>query len=121
MTLEQLARENGVLLSDRSTPCGSSSKPLGGDDTTPMALMSRLASSTSPAKDAGQCVVYVLGMEINTASFAMYTFSMSVLIQALLVISISCAADHGNYRKRLLLAFAFVGATATMLFLPVTP
>jgi UMF1 family MFS transporter len=59
-------------------------------------------------------------MQINTASFAMYTFSLSVLFQALLVVSISCAADHGNYRKRLLLFFAFAGSIATILFLPVT-
>jgi len=51
----------------------------------------------------------------------MYTFSLSVLFQALLVVSISCAADHGNYRKRLLLFFAFAGALATMLFLPIVP
>lgn len=79
-------------------------------------LMKRLVSP-----DAGQCVIYFLGVEINTASFAMYVFSISVLVQSLLVISISCAADHGNYRKRLLLGFAFLGATATMLFLIVTP
>lgn len=66
-------------------------------------------------------MVYVLGLEINTASFAMYTFSLSVLFQALLVVSISCAADHGNSRKRLLLVFAFAGAVATMLFLPIVP
>lgn len=51
----------------------------------------------------------------------MYTFSLSVLFQALLVVSISCAADHGNYRKRLLLFFAFAGSISTMLFLPVVP
>ncbi|KAG9243840.1 autophagy-related protein 22-like protein [Calycina marina] len=107
ITLEQMARENGVLLSDKVTPCGSSSShpiphPHGG-------------------RDPGQCIIYVLGMEINTASFAMYTFSLSVLFQALLVVSISCAADHGNYRKRLLLVFGFAGAVATMLFLPVQP
>jgi len=51
----------------------------------------------------------------------MYTFSISVLIQALLIISMSGAADHGRYRKTLLLAFAFIGAAATMLFLPVVP
>jgi UMF1 family MFS transporter len=51
----------------------------------------------------------------------MYTFSLSVLFQAVLVVSISCAADHGNYRKRLLLFFAFSGAVATMLFLTVVP
>ncbi|OTA84567.1 hypothetical protein M434DRAFT_83227 [Hypoxylon sp. CO27-5] len=89
--LESLARENGVLLSDRETPCGDNSN--------------------------GQCIVTVLGIEINTASFAMYTFSISVLLQALLVVSISCAADHGNYRKRLLLAFAWTGSFCVMAYI----
>jgi UMF1 family MFS transporter len=66
-------------------------------------------------------VVYVAGMQINTASFAMYAFSLSVLLQALIVVSISCAADHGNRRKRLLLLFAFSGSIAMMCFLPVAP
>jgi len=66
-------------------------------------------------------VVHILGIEINTASFAMYTFSISVLIQALLIISMSGAADHGRFRKTFLLWFAFVGSIATMLFLPVVP
>jgi UMF1 family MFS transporter len=51
----------------------------------------------------------------------MYTFSISVLIQALLIISMSGAADHGRFRKTFLLCFAFVGSIATMLFLPVVP
>lgn len=50
----------------------------------------------------------------------MFSFSLSVLFQFLVVISISCAADHGHYRKKLLLIFAWTGATATMLFLPIT-
>ncbi|KAI1213814.1 autophagy-related protein 22 [Annulohypoxylon truncatum] len=89
--LESLARENGVLLSDHETPCGDNAN--------------------------GQCVVSILGIEINTASFAMYTFSISVLLQALLVVSISCAADHGNYRKRLLLTFAWVGSFSVMCYI----
>ncbi|XDG07046.1 hypothetical protein ABKA04_006661 [Annulohypoxylon sp. FPYF3050] len=89
--LESLARENGVLLSDRKTPCGDNGN--------------------------GQCVVSILGTEINTASFAMYTFSISVLLQALLVVSISCAADHGNYRKRLLLTFAWIGSFCVMFYI----
>lgn len=93
--LETLARENGVLLNDPNTPCGS---------------------SDSKKKDDGQCVVYVLGMPVNTASFAMYTFSVSVLAQALLVVSISCAADHGNYRKKLLLTFAWIGSFSVMAY-----
>lgn len=60
-------------------------------------------------------------MEINTASFAMYTFSLSVILQAILVVSISCAADHGNSRKRLLLIFAYTGALAMMCFIAVVP
>ena len=51
----------------------------------------------------------------------MYTFSFSVLIQALLIISMSGAADHGRYRKLLLLTFAFTGAVATMLFIVAVP
>jgi UMF1 family MFS transporter len=87
-----------------------------------------LSSSTSalhtlfkPGPEKGQCVVYILGVEINTASFAMYTFSISVLIQALLIVSMSGAADHGRFRKTFLLYFAFVGSIATMLFLPIVP
>ncbi|KAG6123740.1 Autophagy protein 22 [Claviceps humidiphila] len=91
--LETLARENGVLLSDPTKSCGTSDSKSDGD---------------------GQCVIYVLGIEINTASFAMYTFSVSVLLQALLVVSIGCAADHGHYRKKLLLYFAWIGALAVM-------
>lgn len=56
-------------------------------------------------------------MDINTASFAMYTFSISVLVQAVLVVSISCAADHGNYRKRLLLAFGWIGSICVMAYI----
>lgn len=75
----------------------------------------------APNPEKGQCVVHILGVEINTASFAMYTFSISVLIQALLIISMSGAADHGRFRKTFLLWFAFIGSIATMLFLPVVP
>jgi UMF1 family MFS transporter len=74
-----------------------------------------------PNPEKGQCVVHILGVEINTASFAMYTFSISVFIQALLIISMSGAADHGRFRKTFLLWFAFGGSIATMLFLPIVP
>lgn len=51
----------------------------------------------------------------------MYTFSLSVLVQALIIISMSGAADHGSYRKTFLLHFAYVGATSTMIYLLATP
>lgn len=112
MTLEQMARDRGVLLSDKTTPCSSTWTPSRQLD---------LAGSRAPAPDAGQCIIYFLGMEINTASFALYTFSLSVLVQAILIISMSGAADHGSYRKTFLVIFALVGSIATMLFLVVVP
>lgn len=42
-------------------------------------------------------------------------------MQAILIISMSGAADHGRYRKTLLLVFAAIGAAATMLFIAATP
>lgn len=108
-------------MSDRSTPCRASF-----DNPSPSTLVDTsvahaLRSASSPHPDTGQCIIRLLGAEINTASFAMYTFSLSVLLQALVIISMSGAADHGNYRKTLLLSFAFTGALATMLFLPIVP
>lgn len=47
----------------------------------------------------------------------MYTFSTSVLLQALLVVSISSAADHGQYRKKLLLGFAWLGSFSVMMYI----
>lgn len=121
ITLEQLARERGFLLSDRTVSCSASFKT-----AVPTAFSNATASNGAsgpvpPREDKGQCIINFFGTDINTASFAMYTFSISVLIQALLIISMSGAADHGRYRKSLLLSFAFTGAVATMLFLAITP
>ncbi|KAK0305661.1 Autophagy protein 22 [Friedmanniomyces endolithicus] len=109
ITLEDLARGSAtaVLASDHSRPC-----KVQGLDT-------RGAGANKHALQ--QCVVRILGNEVNTASFAMYTFSISVLLQALVVVTMSGAADHGRYRKTLLISFAVLGSVATMLFLPVTP
>lgn len=101
-----MARDRGVLLSDKTTPCTATWPS--GDSVDAM--------STTKT----QCIIYFLGSEINTASFAMYTFSISVLIQSLIIVSISAAADHGLYRKTFLLVFAIVGSISTMLFLPLT-
>ncbi|KAF2663567.1 MFS general substrate transporter [Microthyrium microscopicum] len=106
ITLEQLARERGVLSTDHTTPCVTGLEP---------------SPHGKKPIEAPQCILHILGTEINTASFAMYTFSISVLLQSLLIISMSGAADHGTHRKTLLLTFAWTGAIATMLFLPLNP
>lgn len=112
ITLEDLARASpsAVLASDHNTPCRER-----GIDST------QHARTGSGHGKASQCVFRVFGAEVNTASFAMYTFSVSVLLQSLVVVTMSGAADHGRYRKSLLIAFALVGSVATMLFLPITP
>lgn len=118
-----MARDRGVLLSDKTTPCSAtwhaSLEALG--LTSPSHLFGNPRYRENAVPSASQCVVYVLGTEINTASFAMYTFSVSVLIQAILIISMSGAADHGSYRKTLLVIFAFIGSISTMLFIAVSP
>lgn len=120
ITLEQLARERGVLLSD-GTSCSAGFKTTMPANFPNATLSYKASKHLTPRADKGQCIINFLGTDINTASFAMYTFSISVLIQALLIISMSGAADHGHYRKSLLLSFAFTGAVATMLFLAVVP
>jgi MFS-type transporter involved in bile tolerance (Atg22 family) len=74
VTLEQLASENGVLNSDKTTPC---------------------IARTNLFED-DRCVFRIFGKWVDTASFALYVFSISVLLQALVVISMSGAADHGS-------------------------
>jgi UMF1 family MFS transporter len=81
VTLEQLARERGVLKSDGVTSC-----------VAPRSGAMRRADETDNA-----CVVNILGAMINTSSFALYTFSLAVGVQALVLISISAIADHGRH------------------------
>lgn len=85
LTLESLARERGILPSSH-LPCVGPGSP---------AESNGAPSAVRRAEGEEQCVVGLLGMEINTASFAMYTFSLAVLVQALTLISFSALADYG--------------------------
>ena len=57
-----------------------------------MTLLARAAA----ADDNNQCMIKLFGNEITTASFAMYTFSTAVFVQAILLASIGAIADHGK-------------------------
>ncbi|CCH46460.1 Autophagy-related protein [Wickerhamomyces ciferrii] len=135
LLLEQFARENGVRLDNHLIPCLSSSPivppilPPPGNGTSPglgdpvSKLFTRDHDGSSGAtttEEQVKCVVYVLGGYIDTSSFALYTFSFSVFIQTLVVISMSGAADRGHYRKQLLITFGFVGALATISYIYIT-
>ncbi|PBP27225.1 hypothetical protein BUE80_DR001862 [Diplocarpon rosae] len=114
VTLEQLARERGVLWFDKITPCVV-------QDTSDQvsANMTRVLVRAAGSK-AKQCVIPSLG-NITTSSFAMYTFSIAVFVQALALVSFSAVADRGRYRKKFLMAFGFFGSISCMLFILVGP
>ena len=90
LTLEQLAREHGTLQHSH-LPCWGHDAPTSDDGAD------------------NQCMVSVLGLQINTASFAMYTFSVAVLIQALTLVSFSALADYGMTSGRFLEIFLSQG------------
>jgi UMF1 family MFS transporter len=63
-------------------------------------LLSRVSK-----EENNQCIIHIFGGEVTTASFAMYTFSLAVLVQALSLISFSSVADYGIYHHHLGFAF----------------
>lgn len=86
MILEQLARENGVFFSDRTKPCVEAST----------SARFRLRDEDVEER-TDQCMVTLLGKTMSTSSFAMYTFSTAVLVQALTLVCFSSFADHGKF------------------------
>ncbi|KAI0065158.1 MFS general substrate transporter [Artomyces pyxidatus] len=94
--LEQFARDNGYLLPEKTVPCSSAREKVDEDV---------------------RCVVKLGWAWIDTASFSLYVYSMSVALQALTVISMGGIADHPPHRKPLLSFFAFLGSFSALLFL----
>ncbi|KAF8258866.1 autophagy-related protein 22-like protein, partial [Lactarius quietus] len=98
--LEQFARDNGFLLPDKTIPCSSRpSPPVGATD-----------------EDEARCVVKLGWAWVDTASFSLYTYSLSVALQALTVISMGGIADRASYRKPLLFGFAALGSISSLCF-----
>ncbi|CAG8492634.1 15030_t:CDS:1 [Funneliformis caledonium] len=93
LILEHFAFEKGVSSINHQTPCNEE------------------------LSEGVRCVINIFGFWVDTASFSLYTFSLSVILQAITTISIGATADHGEMRKTLLLYFAFVGSISAMLFL----
>ncbi|SCU95114.1 LAMI_0F01046g1_1 [Lachancea mirantina] len=93
LLLEQFARINGVKVEDHSVSCANSD---------------------------GQCVLGLFGgrWHIDTSSFALYTFSLSVLFQTLLVISVSGVVDRWKsvkFKGNVVVVFGIVGAISTLI------
>lgn len=96
--LEQFASDNGYLRPDYVQPCSS-------------------PSESGASYVAERCAVRIGWVWIDTASFSLYVYSVSVALQALTVISMGSIADRPTCRKPLLLTFAFIGAFSAILFL----
>ncbi|KAF8624282.1 hypothetical protein AX15_005953 [Amanita polypyramis BW_CC] len=90
---------------DRKIPCTESSDP---HNTTMPAVV---------ANDDARCVVKLAWFWVDSASFSLYVYSISVALQAVTVISMGGIADRLLYRKRILLFFACLGSVSATLFL----
>lgn len=99
VTLEQLARENGVWWADKTTSCMAKAAAENGT-TIALNLLQRAVEGKS-----GQCVIRILNMELTTSSFAMYSFSLATFIQALTLISFSSVADYGKNPSHFAIVF----------------
>ncbi|KAJ3122555.1 Autophagy protein 22 [Physocladia obscura] len=52
-----------------------------------------------------QCVTEIAGAWIDPSSFSLYTTAFSVLLQAIVFISLGALADHGSFRKKFMTGF----------------
>jgi UMF1 family MFS transporter len=81
--LEQLARENGYFFSDSTKKC------VDHGDAGSLRMRAEGQNQTD------QCIIRFLGKTMSTSSFAMYTFSAAVMVQAVTLVCFSSFADHG--------------------------
>ena len=87
MTLEQLAREVGVLWSDKTTTC---------KDAVSNLRVARSLGVSVIKRDDHQCIIRPFGHDMTTSSFSLYTFSIATLVQAITLVSFGSFADHGE-------------------------
>ncbi|CAI4056419.1 hypothetical protein SKDZ_03G0310 [Saccharomyces kudriavzevii ZP591] len=96
LLLQQFANINGVKVHDHSAPCLSET-----------------------AGESDKCVLGLFNNRIfvDTSSFALYVFSLSVLFQTVIVISVSGIVDlwgSVKFKGRVLVWFGVVGALSTV-------
>lgn len=100
--LESISRDNAVWAGDRRTPCNQA--PVDSPGLVPIPI------------EAPKCVVRLAWAWVDTSSLPLYTFSFSVAVQTLLVVSISGLVDQPRgrrHRKLALVGFAILGSLAT--------
>jgi UMF1 family MFS transporter len=65
----------------------------------------------------GRGLIYPFGIPVAAGSLFPYVVSLSVLLQVFLLPIVGAIADYSNAKKQLMMAFAYLGAIATMALL----
>lgn len=84
-------------MSASAAPTGLNNVSIVAVNATTEAIRLLVRGSGEQPENPDRCVVHLFGRSINTASFAMYTFSVAVLVQALILVSLSSFADYGEF------------------------
>ncbi|KAF9199190.1 Autophagy protein 22 [Haplosporangium sp. Z 27] len=84
LLIQDMASKAGVEASNHSIPC----------------------NTTVPGF---KCVTLVMGQYIEPGTISLYISSLSSILSFFMSLSISAVADHGSYRKTLLIAFSVLG------------
>ncbi|KAG0271144.1 Autophagy protein 22 [Linnemannia exigua] len=92
--IQDMASKYGVEVSDHSIPC----------DTTVAGF---------------KCVTSIFGHYVDPGAFSLYISSLGSILSFFVSLSISAVADHGSYRKSLLITFSAIGCLACLLFFTV--
>ncbi|KAG0294397.1 Autophagy protein 22 [Linnemannia gamsii] len=92
--IQDMASKYGVEVSDHSVPCNTT-----------------VASF--------KCVTKIFGYYVDPGAFSLYISSLGSILSFFASLSISAVADHGPYRKTLLIAFSAIGCLACLLFFTV--
>ncbi|KAF9962152.1 Autophagy protein 22 [Mortierella alpina] len=92
LLIQDVAAKNGVESSNHSVPC----------DTT---------------QPKYSCVMRVYGNHyLDPGTISLYISSLSAIVSFVVSLSIAAIADHGGYRKRLLVVFAVLGFLTSFAF-----
>ncbi|KAF9084647.1 Autophagy protein 22 [Mortierella sp. AD031] len=92
--IQDMASKYGVEVSDHTVPC----------DTTVAGF---------------KCVTPMFGTYVDPGAFSLYISSLGSILSFFSSLSIAAVADHGSYRKSLLIVFSAIGCLACLLFFAV--
>ncbi|KAG0232164.1 Autophagy protein 22 [Actinomortierella wolfii] len=67
-----------------------------------------------------RCVTWFVGAWLDPGTIALYVASLSSIVAFFISLSVAAIADHGNYKKPLLILFSMLGFAASLSFMSLT-